>query len=290
MEFVTFHAWLDQQETAHPNQSLAVAEQAQLIRFMTQSVKLAYANASTTLLTNGCRAGGRMPLACKRVVNDVAPENLMLERAMAQERYVLGSDMTVPMILLDSDILLNGSLSRVFERDFDVALTWRPNHEMPINGGLIILNNACPEAAKTFFSKYVAVYRTKYAGQARWFGDQLALRDCVGLRAEEMSECKIVERDGCRILLLPCDTYNFSPANRYRSICSRLPEKVVLHFKGQRKRLMAPFWRAWLHPSRSTLPWVQLMGWQARRRIARLAAEERAGASAVMKGRMKAAV
>ena len=202
-----------------------------------------------------------------------------------------GSDLSVPMILLDSDILLNGSLSRVFERDFDVALTWRPNHEMPINGGLIILNNARPEAAKAFFARYVAVYRTKYAEQARWFGDQLALRDCVGLPAEGMKEYTTVDQDGCRILLLPCDTYNFSPPNRYRSISSRLSEKVVLHFKGQRKRLMAPFWRAWLHPSRSPLPWVQLMGWKARRRIAALAAEERAVASAaVMKNQMKAAV
>jgi hypothetical protein len=215
----------------------------------------------------------------------------MLERAMAQQRYVLASNMAVPMVLLDSDILLNGSLGSVFERNFDVALTWRPNHEMPINGGLIILNNARPEAAKTFFSKYVTVYRTKYAGQARWFGDQLALRDCVGLRPEEMGEAEIVERDGCRLLLLPCDTYNFSPPNRYRSICCGLPEKVVLHFKGQRKRLMAPFWRAWLHPSRSASPWVQLIGWQARRRIARLAAVERAAASApAMNDQMKAVV
>ena len=290
MEFVTFHAWLSPEDSGHPNHSLAVAEQARLIRFMTQSVKLAYPNASTTLLTNARRAAWRIPFGCKRVVNDVAAQDLMLERALAQERYVAENEMAVPMVLLDSDILLNGSLGRVFEREFDVALTWRPNHEMPINGGLIILNNACAEAAKAFFSRYVFIYRTKYAEQARWFGDQLALRDCVGLRLEEMSECDIVERDGCRILLLPCDIYNFSPVNRYRSICSRLSEKVVLHFKGQRKRLMAPFWRAWLHPSGSLSPWVQLTGWQVRRRIARLAAEERAVGSSVVKNQMKAAV
>jgi hypothetical protein len=97
-----------------------------------------------------------------------------------------------------------------------------------------------------------------------------------------MSEYQVVERDGCRLLLLPCSSYNFSPHNRYRAICSRLPDKAVLHFKGQRKRLMTPFWRAWLHPAHSYSPWVQYVGWRERRWIARQAEEERAGLSTAL--------
>jgi hypothetical protein len=282
MEFVTFHAWLRPEESGHPNQSLESAEQVQLIRLMTKSVRLWHPHSSMTLLTNARTASWRLPSHCKQVINEVIPKDLMLERAIAQERYVLASDMGAPMVLLDSDILLNGGLDAVFERTFDVALTWRPNHEMPINGGLIILNHERPEVAKGFLSRYVSVYRRTYAGQARWFGDQLALQDCVGLRAEDMSEYQVVERDGCRLLLLPCSSYNFSPHNRYRAICSRLPDKSVLHFKGQRKRLMAPFWRAWLHPAHSSAPWVQYVGWRERRWIARQAEEERAGLSTAL--------
>ncbi|HKT34897.1 MAG TPA: hypothetical protein VJR03_08685 [Nitrospira sp.] len=279
MEFVTFHAWLTPEESGHPNQSLAFAEQLQLIRLMMKSVRLWYPGSSMTLLTNARTAAWRLPWHCTRVVNDVAPANLMLERAVAQERYVLASHMAAPMVLLDSDMLLNGSLQTVFERTFDVALTWRPNHEMPINGGLVILNNERPHVVKDFFSRYVSVYRRKYAEQARWFGDQLALQECVGLQGEAMSDYGVVERDGCRLLLLPCTRYNFSPHNRYRDICSRLPDKAVLHFKGQRKRLMARFWRAWLHPAHSHSPWVKYVGWRERRWIARHAEEERAGSS-----------
>jgi hypothetical protein len=277
MEFVTFHAWIHPEDAGHPNQLLAFAEQAQLVRLMIKSVRLWYPNASMTLLTNARTVGQRLPRDCKQVVQDVTPSQLMLERAVAQERHVLGSHMAAPLVLLDSDILLNGSLETVFERAFDVALTWRPNHEMPINGGLIILNNERPEAVKAFFSRFVSVYRRNYAEQARWFGDQLALQDCVGLRGEDMGDYLMVEREGCRLLLLPCSRYNFSPHNRYRAICSALPEKALLHFKGQRKRLMAPFWRAWLHPKHSHSPWVKYVGWRARRWIARRAEEERAG-------------
>lgn len=282
LEFVTFHVALAPGETVHPNQALERTEQQRLIRLMSRSVRLLYPNSSLTLLTDARTANSGLSLPGRQVINEVKPENLMLERAVAQHRYVLASDMSAPIVLLDSDILLNGSLENVFQQTFDVALTWRPHDEMPINGGFLILNNVRPEASKEFFSRFLSIYRKKYAAQAGWFGDQLALRDCVGLRADNMSEREIIERDGCRVLLLPCSTYNFAPVNRYRSICSRLPEKVVLHFKGQRKRLMAAFWRAWLYPSYSRLPWAQFSGWRERRWIARLAEVERAGSSATM--------
>ncbi|MDF0643251.1 MAG: hypothetical protein P0111_04425 [Nitrospira sp.] len=283
MEFITFHVRLASYESVHPNQSMGFEEQVHLIRMMFNSVRYSCPGAIRTLLTNIQTSDVRLPLNCRRVTGPVNAKDLMLERAIAQERYLLASDMSTPMVLLDSDILLNGSLAAVFRRPFDVALTWRPNQEMPINGGLILLNNVRPDVTRTFFTRYVAIYKSKYAQQATWFGDQLALRDCVGLSIENMGEQIIIDHDGCRVLLLPCDTYNFSPRNHYRAICTSLPDKVVLHFKGQRKRLMAPFWRAWLRPAHSRLPWIRFMGWRERRVIAREAEQERQGTSQAMR-------
>ena len=65
-----------------------------------------------------------------------------------------------------------------------------------------------------------------------------------------MEKKQVIDVDGCRVLLLPCDTYNFSPENKYKEICSALSEKVVLHFKGERKRLMPHFWKAWINSRR----------------------------------------
>jgi len=196
-------------------------------------------------------------------------KRLMLERARAQLRYVKESRFDGPLVILDSDVLINGSLAHLFEQDFDVAVTWR-NHPagQPINGGLLILNCRRPDVSRHFFEKYVAKYERDYADEhASWFGDQMALRDCVGLSAEELARQDVVEIDGCRILLLPCDVYNFSPENRMEEINNELSGKLVLHFKGERKRLMEPFWRAWLRPRTSRWPWVRVQALRERQKL-----------------------
>jgi hypothetical protein len=71
----------------------------------------------------------------------------------------------------------------------------------------------------------------------------------------EVHKHTLVERDGCRIRLLPCEVWNFSPDNRLAAIADGLPDKLVLHFKGQRKRLMEPFWSTFLEPGTRWLPW-----------------------------------
>ena len=78
----------------------------------------------------------------------------------------------------------------------------------------------------------------------------------------------IGEVDGCRILMLPCDTYNFSPDNRFAEVAAYRSDKVILHFKGERKRLMGPYWQAWLRP-RSASILARLQALAERRRITR---------------------
>ena len=288
-EFVTFHVTMGPNESVHPNEALIEWEQQEILRVMAASVRLFHPKASVTLLTDPRTASLGWSRRCRCIIREINPKQLMLERALAQQSHIANSRMTAPMVLLDSDILLNQSLGDLFRRSFDVALTWRPHGEMPINGGFMVLNADRPDVSKAFFDRFVAIYRERYSARSDWFGDQLALRDCVGLRAEQMTEEAVVDCDGCRVLLLSCNRYNFSPVNRYRSICSRLDDKTVLHFKGQRKRLMIPFWRAWLQPAHSLSPWVQFNGWRERRKIALLADAERAGSVAAVNNEVKAA-
>lgn len=270
MEFVTFHVALGSDELVHPNQSLNHKEYLSMINMMFASARLFHPGATSTVLTDTDTNLGGMSREVDRVVRiDIDSNKLMLERANAQWRHVQSSSFTSPLILLDSDILINASLYPIFDNEFDVAVTWRASKDMPINGGFLILNNARPDTAKRFFERFTAIYQDSYADRAAWFGDQLALRDCVGLSLLDMAKQKVVEVDDCRILLLPCETFNYSPMNQYGEICSDLSEKVVLHFKGERKRLMSPFWRGWLRPRGSYLPWVRLNGWRQRRWLRR---------------------
>jgi hypothetical protein len=268
LEFVTFHVALSPDKAVHPNQTLAHREYLGMVDMMFASARLFHPRARRVVLSDRATSFARIRLlSLDRVERSpMDPAKLMLERAQAQLRHVQASKFKRPIVFLDSDILVNGPFGPVFERDFDVALTWRPQHpEQPINGGLLILNNRRPDVGRRFFEQYVRRYKDYFAHeQGGWFGDQLALRDCVGLTVEAMAERDLVEVDGCRVLLLPCDTYNYSPPNRFHAIEGELTEKLVLHFKGERKRLMQPFWRATLQPRGSRAPWVQRRAERAR--------------------------
>lgn len=290
MEFLTFHVALDQGEAAHPNQTLKHKEYLSMIDMMFSSARLFDRHATRVVLTDEATSFGRQARHIDRVVRHrIDGARLMLERANAQQRYVQACSFETPLVILDSDILVNAPLASIFARDFDVAVTWRHNAAQPINGGFLVLNNRRPDVVRAFFRRFIETYKKKYAeGHAGWFGDQLALRDCVGLPLCEMERHEIVEVDGCRILLLSCDSHNYSPDNRFSEIAADLPAKVILHFKGERKRLMAPYWRAWLRPRASISPLVQFRARQERKAIERLAAADGAnganGGSAALAG------
>lgn len=277
IEFVTFHVAMSGADAVHPNQTLAHQEYLSMIDMMFASARLQHPRARRTVLSDARTALDAIARRLDAVERrEMDCSQLMLERAVSQERHLMRSAFDRPMVVLDSDILLNAPLSDLFARDFDVALTWRgDNPAQPINGGFMILNNRRPEVVRAFFARYMDLFRGRYAKtDAGWFGDQLALRDSLGLTATEMQAQPMVDVAGCRVLLLPCDTHNFSPANRYAEIVHPAPGRAVLHFKGERKRLMAPYWEAWLAPRAS---WSLRTHWQAQRvrqRLHALAAAE----------------
>jgi len=272
-EFAVFHAARPPgADGPHPNTNLDAGGYLRMLDLLFRSARLFHRGAPCTLLTDRDTRVHDVRGPWRRVEVPVDHGALMLSRAEAQLQWVEQRDPARPLVLLDSDILLAAPLQELFASDFDVALTWRANAEMPINGGLLLLNDRRPEAARRFFRRFVAVYRERHAGaDARWYGDQLALRDCVGMAPAQMAQQPTVDVDGCRVRLLPCSSHNFSPDNSFAAIANGLPGVQVLHFKGQRKRLMRPYWDAFLRPRESRLPWAALLGRRAQRRLQELA-------------------
>lgn len=260
MNFVTFHVERPiDKEQVHPNTTSLKQNYIRMIDLLFRSAKLFHQDSTCFLLTDLATNAEAISFPHHAVRRPVDYSTLMWSRTLAQQYFIESSDFSQPIILIDSDIIINGSLKPLFWEDFDVALTWRKSAIMPINGGLIILNNKRPDAAISFFDRFVACYRDQYSPQATWYGDQLALRDCVGLNHRQMSESRIVTIAGAKILLLPCETYNYSPTNAFGAIRDRLPDKVILHFKGRRKRLMELFWDCHLLPieDRNFLAWIK---------------------------------
>jgi hypothetical protein len=172
----------------------------------------------------------------------------MLDRTVAQAGYAKQSDFKFPLVFLDTDMLLNGSLAELLSEDFDVAVSWRDKSKTPINGGLIIINNTRAEQGRRFFDRLVEVYRAAYAANWSWDGDQFALRDLFGLSAAEIALEPRRDHDGIQVLFLPCETYNYAPENSRRSLRTRFVGKTLIHFKGPRKWMMPRYWEAHLAP------------------------------------------
>ena len=243
-----------------------------------RSARIFHRNVICTLLTDDQTNMDKLATVFQRRNYAIDHQALMLSRSLAQFKYIDEFDFSHPLVLIDSDILVNGSIQSIFDEDFDVALTWRNNKLMPINGGMVILNNRRPDAVRNFFRRFISIYQASYSNSinSHWYGDQLALRDLIDQGPEDFSDHKIIVVNGCRILLLSCDIYNFSPNNKYQEICSDLSGKIILHFKGERKRLMSHFWKAWIKSRASYLPWDWFQAWRERQWLLRQAFVEQA--------------
>lgn len=249
--FLTFHAAPKSSDGAgpHPSANLAHRQYMSMIEHLFRSVRLFHGGAKFGVLTSPETDLSGLKMPFKRVDNDLDTSRMMLERTLCQARFVETFGFESPLILLDSDMLLNRDISDILSQDFDVAVTWRKSNNMPINGGLIILNNKRPEIVRAFFSRFVKIYLDRYADEnAKWYGDQLALKDCIGLDHRQMAKSPMQTIDGCKILFLPCDIFNFSPDNSENAIAVRDPRIAVMHFKGERKHLMDLYWHKHLRP------------------------------------------
>lgn len=266
---VTFHVEINKGgDDPSPIRSPDNKEYLDMVDMLFMSARQFHPGSSCIVLTDEHTRLGSLSSYCLRMNYAVRPNKIMFDRMGAQRAFIQDYDFSRPVMMADSDVLVNDSLDPVFQQNFDVGLTWRNNARMPINGGVLFINNKQPSACRRFFAVIHELYERKYAEQAGWYGDQYALHDFLGMTRKEIaSHTGIVAAHGCRILLLPCERYNYSPENTSASIASRFLDKYVLHFKGERKRLMKLYWQAHLLSLNSWSPLDWLRGWQARRAI-----------------------
>jgi hypothetical protein len=223
----------------------------QMIDMLFRSASLFHPDCKKVILTD-CKTD------LSQVASDVAiyrtsinPQEVMLGRLISQLDYIRKEDWCSDLLFLDSDILVNANLDVIFNHDFNVGLTYRIDHEMPINGGVIFISKRNKPLAIEFFDRVLQIYQEKYMTYNKWWGDQYSLLEAVRLEnltsnISESSSLRFITINGVEILLLPCEVYNFSPENTFFSIAKELKSKGVIHFKGHRKRLIDIYWITYL--------------------------------------------
>lgn len=133
---------------------------------------------------------------------------------------MLASMDKTPTAIVGSDTLMCKPVDDVWQHEFDMALTWRPNHPaMPYNMGITFCRNPA------FFGGMLARMDAD-PKLCEWMGDQKAL----ALEAAS-GKWKIHE--------LQCTEWNNSDMND-----RTIPKARMLHYKGIRKEYMPRHYKA----------------------------------------------
>lgn len=174
---------------------------------------------------------------------------LTLEILRKQRDFFKQHPVHNPFIVCDTDLLFFKSVSHLFDRDFDIALTRRSeNKKMPFNSGIFFVNNRKPFAAHQFWSLQVQTIERYFMTDAGWYGDQLVLTKIVDDLATPIAN-DLYEIDGLRILVLDGNDYNFSPKREHSYLFLR-PSVHVYHFKGRSRAFMNYFYRFYISPEK----------------------------------------
>ncbi|MBK7515399.1 MAG: hypothetical protein IPI51_07265 [Betaproteobacteria bacterium] len=125
------------------------------------------------------------------------------------------------ILILDTDIIVQKDISKVFAFDFDVALTWRDgpiwadngqdiSKIMPINCGVMFSRSPA-------FWKHCWEWSNEHPGG--WYSDQFA----VAANWRRFN-----------VLRLNCDNFNYTPNAKTEDVSNR----YIVHYKGNRKEWM----------------------------------------------------
>ncbi|MBY5851262.1 glycosyltransferase family protein [Rhizobium ruizarguesonis] len=216
----------------------------QMIAYMWASFRRYHPGTTLTILTDSESQFNLPGATIWRRGIDVS--RIMYERMVSQRDALLRLGVEHPIFLLDSDMLCLRSFDHLFDQaapGFDLALTFRRSHNSPINGGLLIVNRGGESRKRvlTMMSQMIESFTRMSEQEKTWYGDQLALRDLVGLHHSKMRNLKVAENQLGHVLLLDCNQYNFTPKLGERLIPSA--KCRLFHFKGNLKHYMSPFFR-----------------------------------------------
>jgi hypothetical protein len=219
-----------------------------LIALVFRSASLFHPQCEKVVLSDMTTSFDYLDSSVKIFRTEIKPDNspLMYARLFAQLEYVKQHDFNSNLVFLDSDILINANLEYLFRKDFDVALTYRDNDDMPINWGVMFISQRSKHHVVNFLENILKRYEEEYFAKDIFWCDQYALMDVINRDKFFKRSSDNLDLHSLRLMLVPCDTYNFPPEDVFTSIAQELISKEIIHFKGHRKRLMNIYWKAYL--------------------------------------------
>lgn len=156
------------------------------------------------------------------------PDNLMQATLKGQLEFLKQAE--YPVVLVGADCLVQKDPTPIFDQDADILVTlrkpvtWRGQDMARVNNGAVYLWNR--KAAVALYEKAAAMC------QEYWGADQQAISDALNPIPESFG---VYERNGANVIFASDKIYNATPKTTH--FC----DAYVIHFKGPRKHLMAPY-------------------------------------------------
>jgi hypothetical protein len=216
-----------------------IAAELRLIDLLYRSAALREGAAALTLLTDMTTDTSLLGDHIRVMRRELSDMPVMLARLTAESEYIAASGLERPILLLDTDILINRPLRAVFDEDFDIGVTLRRGKAMPLNSGVRFINNKRPDVSRRFMAELAQLVATRFLKDANWWADQLALNALVGADAATSVPATIVRGD-YRVRVLPVAEYNYSPPPWRLGMLPSYRNKYVLHFKSARRKKLMP--------------------------------------------------
>jgi hypothetical protein len=155
------------------------------------------------------------------------PRSLMPATLMAHRDWIARGDWKGGTALVGADCLIGRNLTDAFDGTFDLLFTSRAHRQWPINTGLILVAEGVRIKASQAWARAAADCTDE------WGDDQVRIAQMFGPVPEAHG---VYERRGLRVKFAPLSSHNFTP--KALDVAS---DAFVVHFKGPRKAMMAPW-------------------------------------------------
>ena len=158
---------------------------------------------------------------------------LMIWILEAQKNYIESDAFNCNSVLFSPDALIIKPLEEIFEQDFDCAVTLRA--DTILNNGVIFIKPQNKNRLIKLWDDAIKKCWSYHAALQNWGGDQKALQDVLSSAD--------YKPHGLNVIKVDMEKYNAPYIRAGIETNKELLEKAsIVHFKGDRKKLMQETW------------------------------------------------
>lgn len=212
-----------------------------LIELMIQSAKKTHPDARFVILTDE-KTQFNLSEDISIIRSAQKGDQIDFERMGARIDYLKNHPLTENIIFLDWDILIQKNLEHIFHNHCDMFFTLRTARLFPVNDGIIGVKIKNIKHVIHFFESMQKYYNNLKPEFKKWWGFQLLIKHFFDFRKIKNG---ILHTNNLTFGFLPVLKYNASPKIDQLSVYQKEP--FVIHFKGERKKMMENYWENFLN-------------------------------------------